>query len=648
MKAIKYIISFCILFIGILIIGESHIFRLDNFYTEFDNTTMYIQPNTTEEEMITDILASANRNEVEVFTFIRSPRSTFLTEYAIYGTLGVEKYINEKLNIFERKYTSLFLGNINFTFLDFKKLDKIGEIHDYYVIGDKEQVHKFKMELIGKYAGNHPKEGYASNESKKNTVAIWLLIIGIILLLSFYDVVLQKKENIIRISMGERISRIIWKNILIDSLGFVTLFGLILYILSNFTNVYFMFEISLLLFLFLLFANGLLYLNMYFYNLKESFANTKASIKMLSINYSLKLVTSIITIFIISSNLALIFESYNLYKQKSFFKAHADYYYTRLEYNSMSSITESEKVQSTFYKLFFKKFDATLLSSTSDLLNGKGIFANKNAFDYLSSEIKELKDLTLSKDIYFLLPKNMSDSSISDAELNQVVKFYQGDKFNYDYDVIYYENNLDLIAIDENHIYGSKFVENPIIIYNNMSSEDLVKRDDVSQSINFVPEIMYKISNDEFNRFVDENNLTNQIVTKTNILDNYNHKWISAKRVLYINFIFSILVLFLEFIIISSILKMEYEVNAIELAIKKVLGHSILEKNKKIILMTVITTILSILSTVVVAIMMNFKEVFYLALGGISIIVLELSVIWYYIRKIENSKIQKILKGGNI
>lgn len=656
MKAVKYIISFIILFVGMLIIGESQIFHLDNFYTEFDNTTMYLQPNTTEEEMVTDILNAANRNEVDVFTFKRSPRSSFLTEYDIYGTSGVKKYITENLNIKERKYTSLFLGNINFAFHDFKNITGIESFKDYYVIGSKEKVHQFKIELIDKYAGNHPQVGFVSNESKKNTVAIWLLITSIILLLSFYDMSLQKKENLIRVSMGERISRIIWNNILLDSLMFLILFVAILYILSNFTNVYFMFGISLLSFFLLLLANSLLYFNMYFYDLKKVFSNSIGSKKMLSLNYSLKIVTTITTIFIISSNLALIFESYNLYKQKSFFKEHSDYYYTRLEYNPLLSksdampetITESEKVQSTFYKKFFKEFDATLLASTGDLLNGKGILANKNTFDYLSKEIKELKEIPLNKDIYFLLPKNFPDDTILDTELNEIVKFYQGDNFNYDYGVIFYENNVDIISIDENHIYGSKFVENPIIIYNNIAAEELEKRNDVTQKVNFVHEIMYKITNEKFNKFVEDRDLTNQIVTKTNVFENYNNKWIAAKRILYINFIFSILILLLEFMIISSILKMEYEVNAIELSIKKVLGHSMLEKNKKIILMTVVTTLLSIISAIVVALIINFEEIYYLTIGGSIILVLEVSIIWFYIHKIENSKIQKILKGGNI
>ncbi|MDF2648576.1 MAG: putative rane protein [Paenibacillus sp.] len=657
MKAIKYIISFFILFTGILIIGESHIFRLNNFLTEFDNTTLYLQPGTTDEEMVKDILDSAVRNEVEVFAAIRSPRSTFLTEFDIYGTSGVEQFINEHSNIFAGSYPSLFLGDIQFAFDQFPNLPGIAKIHDYYLIGSKAQVNQFKMDLIDKYAGNHPMDGYEDKESRNLIVSIWLLMISIILLLSYYDVVFQKKENLIRVSMGERINKIIWKNILLDTVVLGTLFASIIYILSKFTSVYFGFTISLFLFIILLLLNALLYLNLYFYNLKEVFSNVRGSKKLLSLNYGLKLVTSIITIFIISSNVALIVESYSLYKQKSFFEDHAEYDYNRLNYRlilssegSIDSLGDSAVVQDLFYRQFIDKFDATLLASMDGLLNGKGIWANKNVFDYLSSEIKELRELTLNKTIYFILPAQMSgDPKILD-EMKDTVRFYEGDYFTYDYEVIYYKDDVEIIRIDENHLNGSELVENPLIILNNSPSDALTNQIEVDfTKITYLHEVMYNISSeDEFNRFIEDHNLKDQIVTRTNAFDNYNAKWTIAQRVLYMNFIFSILVLLLEFIIISSIIKLEYEVNAIELSIKKVMGHSMLAKNSKIIGMTVITTLLSILGAVIVAVLLKLDGVTYLAAGGMVILLLELCVITVYIFKIENAKIQKILKGGNI
>ncbi|MDI3311860.1 MAG: hypothetical protein QJR05_10610, partial [Thermoanaerobacterium sp.] len=188
----------------------------------------------------------------------------------------------------------------------------------------------------------------------------------------------------------------------------------------------------------------------------------------------------------------MIFESYNLYKQKSFFQDYSDYYYTRLEYKPVphsdgsvsDTLAESAKVQATFYREFFEKFDAFLLTNISNLLKVEGILANKNSYDYLSSKIKELSDNHLNKEIYFILPEKMKDNSTIIERLNEVIRFYEGDDLTFDYDVIYYNDNVEIISIDENYTYGSDLVKNPVIIYNNMSADTLKRESDDSQKVN--------------------------------------------------------------------------------------------------------------------------------------------------------------------
>ncbi|MWC27096.1 DUF1430 domain-containing protein [Paenibacillus sp. MMS18-CY102] len=655
MKTIKYIISFFILFVGLLIIGESHTFRLNNFYTAFDSTTLYLQPNTTEEEMIQDTLQSARRNNVEVFTYTMQPRSANLTEFEIYATTGVQAYFKKNLDIVAKEYPSLLLGNISFKFHELSSLKDVANVHDYYVIGSHDKAKQFKIDLINKYAGNHPIQGYESNELRNTIIGIWVLIIAIILLLSFYDVIYQKKESLIRVSMGEPISRIVWKNIAYDSIGFILIFGLIVYTLSNYTHVYFEFKLSLLFLLILLVTNALLYVNLYFYNLKEVFSNAKASSnKLLTLNYGLKFVTIVITILVISGNIALMIESYQLYKQKSFFEDHKDYSYIRLAYKPLTSSDgtvnfrdgEKERVNYAFYKQFFEKSDGILLSTTEGMTKNRGgIYANRNALGYLSGKIDKIKNMELTKDIYFFLPKKRSTEAGVLDELKLTVRQFEGDQFSYTYDIIYYESNIEMLRINEDSLYGSELIENPTVIYNNLPANKLGSHPKFTYHST---EIMYNITDQEFNQFVQNNQLSGLSATKTNVLDYFNKGWNAAKRILYMNLIFSMLVLFLEFIIISSIIKLEYEVNAIELSIKKVLGYSVCAKNRKIILMTIITTILSIISAVIAALLSGLHDVQYLAAGGIVILVLELAVIGFRIRRIENVMIQKILKGGGL
>lgn len=651
------------MFIGILIIGESHIFYLDNFSSQYSYTTLYLQDTTTSVEMISDITNSATSNNVEVFTIVTSHPNSSLTEYNIYGTPGVESHVNKDSNIFEKKYTSLLLGDINFKFNSINDIPNIKSQNEYRVIGSKENIHKFKMDLIDKYAGNHPKPGYLDKESKNNTIAIWGLITSIVLLFSVYDVISQKKENLIRVTMGEKISNIICKNILIDSFALIVSFTLIFFILSKYTYVFFNFKISIIIFGILLSINGLLYLSLYFSKVKEVFSNGESSKKLLSLNYGLKLVTTIITIFIISSNIVLIYNSYTFYKQKAFFQDHSDYYYLELMYkttmNSDGSLNsrweDSALVQETFYKEFFKEFNAISVKDLSLNQQLPTVFANRNAFEYLSSKIDELSNLNLDKDFYFILPDKLENNpEIIETLKNNTTYTSNEINFLYDYDVIYYQDNIDMVGIDEDYIYGSYLLENPAIVYNNMSV-DQVKNLDITKQVGLQDElsdVMYQISSEtqleKFNDFIADHNLEGQIIKKTNVLEKYENMWIIAKRVLYINLIFSDLVLLLEIIIINSIVMLEYKVNAIELSIKKILGYSILQKNRKIILMTVITTIASILTAIIVNIIMKTHVGKYLGLGGLIILILELSTIIFYINRIEKSNIQKILKGGSL
>lgn len=426
------------------------------------------------------------------------------------------------------------------------------------------------------------------------------------------------------------------------------------------TSVSLDFQISLMGFILLLILNALVYISLRLYHLREAFSNTKSSSKkLLSVNYALKIVTVMVTIFVISSNLVLIFESYNLYKQKSFFHEHADYSYITTRYrpvmgkdgNGDPKFEESERLQMEFYSRYFSKANATLIYRVHKPSSSATptIMTNQNAFSYLEKNIKELKQLKTSKKITFILPRSLEKNDEILTDLEEEFGFFEGQDLRDNYEVVYYKDAVSLVAINVFHIYGSEILKNPIIIYNNISPETQPLRYEPSRAV-YLYDIMYDISDMEFDRFVQEHHLneTNAILAKTNVLQKYNESWNIAQRTLYVNCVFSLLVLLLEFIIITSIIKLEYEVNAIQLSIKKILGHSVWEKNRKIILMTLITTLLSIGIAITTSLLLGLNSAGYLGLGGVIILASEMLVIFLYIRKIEKLKIQNILKGGNI
>lgn len=661
MKIIKYNISFFIIFIGILIISESTIFYLDNFYNKYYFTTFYLLNDIEDEEMKNDIIQEAEYNNIKVFTYNRSQRDIFNGEYEIYGTHGVQEYLKKNSNIIEKKYTSLFLGNIQFKFNDFNSISNIGDYNDYYLIGDEDNILQFKMNLIDKYGGVIPRKGYIDKEAYINTILIWIMIVGLLLLLSIYDIFIQKKECIIKVIMGEKLSKIIFKNIIYDIVSMSASFIAVLIILSPYTNTKFNFNISITSFCILIIINSILYLNLYFYEIKELFGNGTNPRRFLFFNYLVKLISTIIAIFIISSNIMMISQCHSFYSQKEFFNQKKDFYYLKFTYKTKKNIgtysdnlINSITVQKEFYEEFNEEFNALSLKDISDHMNFNSIIANRNAISYLLNNIKSINKLNFDKEFYFILPLKMKSNSNIVNELNSYIKFIEGRDITYNYEVIYYEDNINIIGLDEDTTYGSNMVKNPAIILNNLSYNQIKNKigDENLSQIDYLYDIMYEISTDDhiskLNEFITRNELEHEIVQKTNVLDKYNNSLNIVKRVLYINIIFSVLLLIIEFFIINSIISMEYQINSIELAIKKVFGYTIWDKNRKLLLLSIIINLLTIIILIAIDLVTSKNKFTYYFIGGLLIFTIELFTIVSKINKFENAKINNLLKGGRL
>ena len=203
MKLLKYVISFLILFVGLFIVGESHTFRLNNFYTPFISTSAYLAHDTTEDEMIADMLHAAERNKVEFFAYTRSTPNSMNTEYTIYGSIELQEYFEKELDIRPIQYKSMLLEDIQFKFKSFSSIEGLNNIHDFYIIGDLKKAEQFKAEIVNKYGGSIPREGYQDYTSEYIIISVWLLMILVIIFLSYYDSLSQKREIVLRWTMGE-------------------------------------------------------------------------------------------------------------------------------------------------------------------------------------------------------------------------------------------------------------------------------------------------------------------------------------------------------------------------------------------------------------------------------------------------------------
>lgn len=657
MRKIKYIISFLVIFLVLLFNGESFQFYISDIESQYYNTSLYLPDYEKPDEMIQDIKNTANKYDVEIFAVVENIKNAFYTEKTFFCDEKTKYDIQKKNDIEEKKYISVFSGITDIKFKLLEEIENIANVNEYYLIGATDDIQQFKMDLIDKYGGNHPQEGYEDSGVLVTSILLWMIAGIIILILSFYHVIYQKKENFIKISLGQNINALIVKNIILDAIIYCMMFCVAFFILRFYTSVKFHIKISIYFLVAIVFLNSILFLTLKFYDIKKVLSNAIVSKKLLFMNYVLKVISCIITITIVSGNILIIANSLEFYSQKEFFKKYEKYSYVHLDYKLRlneegtveDKIKESTIVREKFYRKFFKKFNAILLAQLTFDDEKNIMIANKNAFDYLKENISELNSKVGNKEIYFIIPDKYRKNNELIEELKNWVRNFEGKSFSFDFDIIYYKNNASLIAINEQNFNGSTYLSKPIIIYNNLDASVANYKIDTEWFKNsYEYDIMYHLDNQQLQKFIEDNNLLGEIHSTTNVFENYMYHWNILKRSMYISVVLSLLILCLEYIVIKYIIKLEYEANAIELSIKKVLGYSLWQKNGKILILTLITSLTSISIACIMGIFFKISETKFIIVGGLLITVLELTAILSSIKKLEKTNIQKILKGGSL
>lgn len=638
MKKIKLITYIFIVLLGFIINGELYVWNISEFQYNYPNTTFYIQKNTNEDEMIKDILNMSKKYNVDIFTTVNKVENIFNQNLKIFATEKAIYTLEQNNNIKNGTFKSILLGEVNLEILSFEKISNIKNITDYYLIGDKENIVEFKRSLVNKYAGKFPMfPKIKIDETKFIVIVIWVVIFFSILLMTLYEIVLNKKEVITKIIFGKNINFIVTKNIFIDSMFFVTTMYLIRNILSKYTNSFYLKTNINICFIGFLILNSLLYLLLYNINFKKDVVLNFGAKKILFLSYIFKIFTFIIVIVLMTLNLSLIYKSIEFYKQKSFFEENKDKYYVSI-YNKYEDIEYDKNLIGNFYKTFSENKKAFTLNKYNN-----DIFANSNSIIYLKENIEELSNFQFDEKIYFIIPSENNMPETVDLLKRNFEVYYTNE--NYDYEVITYNTNVELIAIEKIDKINNKIIKNPNIILNNLQNISLEDFWDTS-ILSISQSTLYSLTKEEIELYIKELKDESIEYYITNIYETYLYEWKILQRNMYIGFIFIIMFLIFEILVIRTILNFEYNINAKELSLKKILGYSTFSRYKNLINITITIFVLSLIVIVILNIFFQLNLNFIsIIISSFIILLFEIFIICLNVRKIEKHKIQRILKG---
>lgn len=682
MKYIKYLIAL-ITFLAVAVCtgefyqihvsesggGDFAVFSLDE-NTDLKDFYECVQ-NTAEENKISAVCKTVNSEGIGLqskITFYFSDLN-FADEYA--GTLKIKEGYSK----------SLFLNGTNIAFDEITKCPQDGDVY-IELIGNKNSEQAFVDSMGEKYDVNMQflkgeRAGYFSSEAFIIQIVLWVIACAVIAVLALYESMMVQKETAVRCSLGENPFKIYIKKVLTDSAVLVLLFSASFLFSSFFTNSLFAFGVSASLFGALLLVNAIALFPIFKVKIDRAFSGAAGSLSMLSASYTLKLITCVLTVLVAAMTIGSVSEVMKIKKQGDFFEQYKDYSYIYMmpKKGTLNAKTPTATVKYRLQKEFFAntllQTHYTNLLGLSDGVERELILCNKNAKENLLKAIPGLTEEKISEEKMYVITPNYqgyeNDTEFAQPDLTGT----QGYFFCHEYEVetVPYESDVYLTATNGTaDKIGCEVYKNPIILFSNLDESELSIPNDAGTFKGIDEEtgveiwdggldspyydqfLMFKVTDSEIQEFLDKYNLelSGGTCSKVNVYENFEAEHDRAEKMMGIFLVLFLVLFLLETALISTVIRLDYSVNAKELAIKKVLGYSVFEKNRKIFAITIGVMALGIITSVVISSVYKIANPFTVAVGCGVLSAAEIIIIVLNIIKTEKAQLVKILKGGSL
>lgn len=673
MNKVKHIIIFILFLSAFLFIGESYTFYLENFQSDYIGVNYYLETGDLESEMNNHIYEQASTYNTSVFAIDKIDKGAFERKIVVYGDEEVFKTLENDWNISEKTVKSFFSGTTTFEFEPFYNADERVMSSCYYVNTTDENIHDMLYPNMVEYSGSIKSFGDVA-DGKYVVMGIFSIVLCFVILLTVYDISYNKKEVCIQILHGSSASEITRKKVIIDFIAMFISSIIAFLIASLFTISIFEINTSIFCITLILALNSTLII----FCMKHVNPHYLKSIKTQKITtYSMifKCVVSILSVIVLSSTIGLIVEGVKLYNQSEHYKSQESIIHIEIKYpydyskfmSPNDFVSPTEQVFDNFMIYSYKHLDCSLLyhNSYKDVAKKYGdkyVYANLQGLSQYKEFITDFEKLTLQEGNYVLV----SDKANIDEVISEIPSI-TGVFIDELDGIITYKDGLSVIAegrleTEQDYTYT---IKNPVIFLDTYDYGKL-KNYSVSYSLSEKQEhkgIIYNNSRYlyQFISVNDDENMLSQFptvlegevikpalveISTTNIGDWFDGLWQLQNRSLLIAIVLTILLLILEIQTAILVLRMFYETNAKELTIKKVLGYSLFDRFKIVFLITGFSFVIASIVAFILSVCTEFGVTHYILAGNSVVLLVDIILALYLIRKMDRLQIQKAIKGG--
>lgn len=656
MKYIKYTVALILFVVGFIATGERFVYHLSHFEETF--TQISFEYSLYGQDGENEIVKQNLRQKLNDYSLdVYYIETRFLSDYqeirTIYGTDGALANLSGR-GIIPQEYHSFFSGDTEIVFKSFDEIHNIFDIPTFYVVGSLARAAEFKniTEKNPYYRVDDFKGVSGSDEGLYvSLILIWGIVFSIIVMLTLYQGVLRKKEVFIKLTLGEMPNKYFMKNSLVDTVVYAVLFFSIAIMYASSSPIMYKFEFIVVVFVIMVVVNTGIHFICTRVRLKDTLSNSKGSGNLMRISYFIKTLSVLLSCFILSANAIVITEAIDYFGQEKVLKTINGY----ANYN-ISIVDEKWKDMSdeTLWDRLNKKFgeDAIWMVDVSDFYLHNAVILNENAISVACSHVS--KDLAeqlqrLEKNrLYMFLPEKQADhKDVMLATDMTKVAFLKHDSD----EVLQtgtYSGRTKVLGINrKTNLYGSRFLENPIIIVDTRST---LANGNYANAMYTAREVLYRIDKGDFQAFMRSENIntSNCSIRVTNVNDSYEYYKTTLSKGLTLLLVVSLFVLVLEILMILLVVRLEYIVNGMEIAIRKTLGYTKIARVKQMIIITIVSIITCAVSMAIIMSVLSYGNAMFTILWGVVLLTIELTLILLEVFRIDKVQVPLILKGANL
>ena len=657
MKKVKWILGILVFTVSLLLSGEVYqnylnVFRNQFYHFEVQYTPEYAPYLSAELSRLSDTY------HVPVFAACGGITAQDQFHCTVYATDSAKQALSGEYAVHDGTSTSFFSGQSIIRIRPISEMEQEQEPLLFYVMGSTRDAN-YLMDCLGEHFQVIGGQKGIQDTNWWIVAVIWGIACVLLLLLTWFDIQFQKKRNFVLISLGASRSRLILRNLLLDLGVFLGELGLTVLLLHRYTAENYQRPIVMGILVGFFVCNSLLYLDLLRYNYKEVLYGADRNESLLANCYVLKALTLIAAIASLAVNVttAITFGKYLIQYGRLEAMSQYSVLNTVPDVSSAHGIDEEEtlfmQINNAFFLEQYCQGNVALACSDRlvDLEDGRevpAILYNENGNGLMPEGLEEQIN-GKSADFYILAPAQIAeDPAVQSAALAEISLTFGIPEEQISFRQISYTGRQSGICLNFSssisNTYGFEAIQQPICVYCAITPERL-RQLSIPKSMSsdaIMKSALYRWDAS------GQSDPSMRRVDAISVPDRFALYKASLSRVFWMNTCISGFLLLLEMCFIATIVQLEYMVHAKRLALKKIFGYSVWQKNRGILLLNLFATMIGIVTNLLLYLMYGFASCVSILLVSAGLLGLEFCMILYQILRFERVNLAKILKGGSL